>query len=425
MIQQAIDMFWQQVESNNFLSGGLMLGLIGAIGMRLRQAPSRAYQWCKRRAFLVFEIQQKDDAYRWFEQWLSNQHYSVRKAKHLTVRTMCSARGGVSVNGVTLEPRSLSFILAPAPGIHWLWWEKKLVIVNRERKELPPGPGEMFGSEREVFTVSILTRDRSCIIRLLEEANRLAEPPEDNRVRVFTNQHGDWHCSIRRAPRPLESVILRHGVAEAIVADIERFQGDAERYAKLGVPYRRGYGLPGPPGSGKSSLIFAIASHLKMNVAVLSLNDAYMNDSFLRRLLANVPDRCLVAIEDVDCIFTDRDEKKDKENTVTFSGLLNAIDGICASEGNILFMTSNCWEDLDPALVRPGRVDYQVHIGEPDWDQCRRLFERFYDQDGTEFANVAMRQPELSMAKLQGILVAHRDDPEAAVEAFDQLHLCA
>lgn len=50
-------------------------------------------------------------------------------------------------------------------------------------------------------------------------------------------------------------------------------------------------------------------------------------------------------------------------NRVTFSGLLNCLDGVASTEARILFMTTNYLDRLDPALVRPGRVDVKEYIG--------------------------------------------------------------
>lgn len=66
------------------------------------------------------------------------------------------------------------------------------------------------------------------------------------------------------------------------------------------------------------------------------------------------------------------------QSSVTFSGLLNALDGVASSDERIIFMTTNHIERLDPALIRPGRVDLQEFIGDAAPEQARRLFCRFY-----------------------------------------------
>ena len=142
-------------------------------------------------------------------------------------------------------------------------------------------------------------------------------------------------------------------------------------YADRGIPFRRGYLLYGVPGSGKSSLIHAIAGELMLDIYVVSLSSSWINDSTLTTLMGRVPARCIVLLEDLDAAFTrstsrdggstgnpeGKSEEKAAEqttntsssrrtrqkeqmsdvNTLTLSGLLNALDGVAASEGRLLF----------------------------------------------------------------------------------------
>ena len=124
------------------------------------------------------------------------------------------------------------------------------------------------------------------------------------------------------------------------------------------------------PGSGKSSLIHAIAGELMLDIYVVSLSSSWVSDSTLTTLMGRVPARCIVLLEDLDAAFT-RSTSRDDEatgspetkgttgttesteshsrsrrhkndhltdvNTLSLSGLLNALDGVAASEGRILF----------------------------------------------------------------------------------------
>ena len=142
-------------------------------------------------------------------------------------------------------------------------------------------------------------------------------------------------------------------------------------YADRGIPFRRGYLLHGVPGSGKSSLIHAIAGELMLDIYVVSLSSSWISDSTLTTLMGRVPARCIVLLEDLDAAFTrstsrdstsngspetnstapaeepaeppSRHSRRHKTehlsdvNTLSLSGLLNALDGVAASEGRILF----------------------------------------------------------------------------------------
>lgn len=107
---------------------------------------------------------------------------------------------------------------------------------------------------------------------------------------------------------------------------------------------------------------------------------------------------------------------------VTFSGLLNAMDGVTSSEERIVFMTTNHLNRLDPALIRPGRVDIKIKIDNVTEYQIKQLFLRFYEnQDALalEFLESVQKHGllgKLSAAQIQGHFVIYRNDPKGAIQ---------
>ena len=143
-----------------------------------------------------------------------------------------------------------------------------------------------------------------------------------------------------------------------------------------GVPYTRGYLLYGPPGTGKTSFVQAIAGALKLNLCYLNLSSGDIDDDQLNRLLSEAPERSIILLEDVDAMFLQRDQVQHQK--ISFSGFLNALDGVRSQEGQILFMTTNHKERLDPALLRPGRADVLVKLNYASENQMIQLFTRFF-----------------------------------------------
>ena len=187
------------------------------------------------------------------------------------------------------------------------------------------------------------------------------------------------------------------------------------RYAERGIPYRRGYLLHGPPGCGKTSFTQVLAGALKLDMCMLSLSNARLDDAKLAQNFREAPENAIILLEDVDAVFVDRDvQKKGKSGGgtgVSFSGLLNAIDGVASQEGRLFFMTTNYPEKLDSALVRPGRCDVKVEMKRASRNQMKRLFLRFFPlSNAKEADSFAIKLPEyeLSMAQLQGHLLEYR-----------------
>merc|ERR1712139_657141 len=97
--------------------------------------------------------------------------------------------------------------------------------------------------------------------------------------------------------------------------------------------------------------------------------------------MEQVPSKSLIVLEDVDALFDEKRKKKSEDKSgITFSGLLNALDGVGSSSGQLFFLTTNHRERLDPALIRNGRVDVHVEFTDATDEQIRGLFAQFYKQ---------------------------------------------
>ena len=232
---------------------------------------------------------------------------------------------------------------------------------------------------------------------------------------------GMWVKVMTKKARSLDSVVLDTDIAETLTADISKFQVSGEWYKSKGVPYRRGYLLYGPPGTGKTSFVQAVAGALKLNLCYLNLSSSDMDDDALNRLLSEAPERSIILLEDVDAMFVQRDQVQKQK--LSFSGFLNALDGVRSQEGQILFMTTNHKERLDPALLRPGRADVHVRLDLASEKQIRGLFSRFFPDRADLEEAFARSLPvhKLSMAKLQGHLLAYRESADLCVREAGNL----
>jgi len=282
------------------------------------------------------------------------------------------------------------------------------------------------GTPFETITLTTLSHYRSHLHTLLEEAKATSLSHMENRTIVYVSYGHEWRpFGLPRRKRLLDSVILSSGVKECIVTDLREFLNNGPWYFQRGIPYRRGYLLHGPPGTGKTSFIQALAGELEYNICVLNVSERGLTDDRLNHLLMNTPERSITLLEDVDAAFTQRDvnAKEGFVSMVTFSGLLNALDGVASGEERIIFMTTNHPERLDPALIRPGRVDVKEYIGYATPEQTRRMFLRFYEGREVEadalVAKIGDRR--VSPAQLQGLFVQWKEAPEEVVVHVEEL----
>lgn len=427
---------WEQLRTllsgNQFLSGGFVLMVLGAAAALARQWPARAWQWCLHRLFIEVEVPMSDEAFFWVYDWLALQPYGKKRSRSLSVRTFNSSNSPRAILKRVFDTapedyigdrRNLpDIILSPAPGTHWLFWQGTFLSIRRVREQADDNGSSKKNTmqDKERFYINALTRNRAVVLKLLCEARDLAYPPEEKTVSIYipaghaSNRY--WECSQHRQPRQAGSLVLAEGLYESLHEDVHKFCNNRQWYLERGIPYRRGYLLHGPPGNGKSSTVLALASEMSLNICVINLGNSLMGDEELTTMMNNLPDESILLFEDIDCVFNQRQGTADKENKLTFSGLLNAIDGVAAPEGHVLIMTTNHPENLDPALTRPGRCDVRVHLQNATQEQAERLFLRFFPGATSHAKKFAaqIEDDQYCMAAIQGHLVRNAHNIESA-----------
>lgn len=421
MIQDAWQYLSNLLQNNEIFSGGLVLMLGGAVLAYFRAVPAHIYHFIRRRVITEIDILDRDPAFQWIEKWLAQHTYAKNRARSLTVKTE-SIDYDERRDNPSMDPRP-RILFTPAPGVHWLFFRNRLICLHRERPKPSEGSGQPV-NVRECFNITIFSRNRKLAQNLLEEARDVAIPKSEMRLTVHRAGQGYWMEQMKRLPRPVDSVILANGLMEDLLDDAQAFLARREWYVQRGIPYRRGYLLHGPPGTGKSSAVVALASALQMDIAVLSLGDSNLDDNSVSELFSSIPVNSIVLMEDIDCAFLERKEGEDKRSKVTFSGLLNAIDGVAAGEGRLLFATTNHIARLDPALIRPGRIDRKLYIGPANREQAQRLFLRFFplasESESLAFAQ-SVPQGKVTMSALQTHLLMYAEDMQGAVDNLSDM----
>ncbi|KJZ73278.1 hypothetical protein HIM_07282 [Hirsutella minnesotensis 3608] len=428
---------------NPLFAGGIGLASLGAAAAFARKGVIVALGAARRRLLVNVEISKQDPAYPWILAWLSQPRHAhgfiasrVTRIHDLSVTTTTDSRGA-GLGG----PATAHFFLQPGYGRHIVKFGSAYIAVNREKHSTA---NMNTGEPHEIVQLTTLWAHRHAFEAIFAEAHQLAAKAHEGKTIVYSARGLEWTpLGDPRKKRPLGSVILDEGVKESIVADVKDFLSKQQWYVDRGIPYRRGYLLFGPPGSGKSSFIQALAGDLDFSVAMINLSEMGMTDDKLAYLLTKLPKRSLLLLEDADAAFVNR-RQRDVDGysgaSVTFSGLLNALDGVAAGEERIAFLTTNHIDRLDPALIRPGRVDMMLRIGEASRFQAEQMWDRFYgevDQDGHgkkrfvarletlglfgKYGDGALSNRHTSTAAIQGLFLFNKDDMQGAIDMADGL----
>jgi mitochondrial chaperone BCS1 len=370
--------------SNQVAAGGATLALVGVLVMWLREVPGKLAAWGKHFFVTTLTVDSRDEImFPALVEYMDSRD-ALRRLNNFTVRTVREQSSSYqSLHDELQQGGRPAPLFSPGEGFHLFVLDGRVMWMKREV--------QMAVSIIEKITISTFGRDKRPLEAIVGAAMDRRIERELNRIAVYVPSpyNNEWTRARLGNNRKLDSVVLKSGQKESLVADLDRFFASRERYETLGIPWRRGYLLYGPPGTGKTSLVTALASEMSLNVCVLSLASPNVTDEKIGNLLASVPRRSVILIEDVDAFFQQR-SKADAGVKVSYSGFINALDGVAAHEGSVVFLTTNHPQLIDEAAIRSGRVDFRLELGLCDRDQLERMFRKFIDDAGaaTRFADV-------------------------------------
>jgi hypothetical protein len=269
--------------------------------------------------------------------------------------------------------------------------------------------------------------------------NRNFKNMEDRRNKIVLRQwiDGYWDTINTLRPRFMKNIYFPEKDLQDLLKDFDTFLSEKTKsiYFNLNIPYKRNYLLEGRWGTGKTSLIHALSSKYKKNIAIIPFNNK-VDDCTILSAISGIPDNSVLVLEDIDCLFQERKKNDENKNQVSFSSILNMLDGLAYKEGLITFMTTNYKTHLDEALIRPGRIDYMIHCGFAKKEQFIKMFYNFsgmskdndpdyQDTDKNHFTNFwdnfQTQRIKVTTGLLSQYMLKYINDPEGIIENTDEL----
>ncbi|KAJ3680168.1 hypothetical protein LUZ60_016446 [Juncus effusus] len=278
------------------------------------------------------------------------------------------------------------------------------------------------------LVLRIRRQDRTRVLRpYIQHVESIFDDIEVRRrnLRLFTNSSSGVNCKeqVWRSvpfthPATLDTVAMDPELKSRICADLESFLNGRNYYRNLGRVWKRSFLLHGASGTGKSTFSAAMARFLGYDVYDFDLTGISRHE--LRTLLAKTTPKSVILVEDLD--------RHLSEGNVNLSEMLNFMDGIfscCGEERIMVFtMSSDAKEgNIDPALLRPGRLDIHVHFPMCDFSGFKTLAGNFlgikdhklYPQVEEEFQGGGAR---LSPAEVGEIMISSRGSPSRAIKSL-------
>ncbi len=391
-------------STNPLLVGGIGTLLFGSVMYLVRAVPVRIYRTVKR--MTTIEISLTSDSFLY----------------HEILRVLSAARIGLFARNYSTDHEG-DVVSGYGPSV--AIFEHRLVTFNRELIE-----GKLRLDEK--LHVTVFSRNVDILRSMIAKA-RLPKP--DDMVKIYSASSGYWGSPIRRRKRALDTIFTNGDAKDVIIAKVRWFLANEQWYVKRGIPYKLVFLLHGEPGTGKSSLIYGMASYFDRGIGAVA------TISNIDDILKNLPENTFALIEDIDMISISRDEdddapgksqaaapvKTERDLTSTAAQmsalqvLINALDGIATPHGLIMFITTNFRDKLDAALVRPGRVDCDLEVTALGADATEEMFAAFYGAEHRPVVGAYTRSPQFrprTGAVLQQLFMT--TSPERAVERLRQ-----
>ena len=415
-ITQLQDFLLESIKTNQFFQGGFVLGILTGILMYFKTIAL----WVKDRIFRHFYydclITQDDKLYLYADLYIRDKYahkFKKVEARYTPNKSNAYVKQLDEVNENEYSEVAPPVVATPVNDVLFIWhkWRFLIMYCTRERLEAAHSTYDAHYHEITISGLFAKKSIKSLIKKMGNYGQKYVNTHNKDKVEIKVWNNGSWHVDSHRKPKELSKIYFKQ--KGDLVKDVKEFLKSKEWYTCRSLRYSRGYLLYGPPGNGKTSLIHSMGREFNKTVSIINLNN--LTDEGLIEAMRSLEPNSILAFEDVDSAFVERDNTQ--KNGLSFSTLLNCIDGTYAKDDIIVIFTTNHIEKLDPALIRPGRVDFRVKLENPDQSIVTEYIENFYNEKVPNSFNYTGQH---SMSSVQNICLTNKHDIKATLEQLNK-----
>lgn len=397
-----LERFIRIFEENQILMTVLGLSGAGILTFWIKDVPRGMFNILKREMTTEIVISSHHRVFVCVMRWIEKEylHKKFRKLKVVSGGGWGDEIRDEDDNGV---------VISAGYGSHLIRYHGSLIWINMRAES-----ANQTNADKDILTMVKLGRGNRLFRDLIDDAIKLER--KKGGISLY-RWNGYWDFVRHLRKRAIDSIYIEKEKKDFLLSSIGSFIQREDWYLKHGIPYQLGILLYGPPGTGKTSLINALSAHFERPIYYFPAG----NMSSIQKAMANLPDNCFFVIEDIDMTTGKIDDGKDPDdekhvpphdgddvlNKVMMrsylSDVLNSLDGVFSPHGRILLATTNNIDNIDDAVIRPGRIDICMEIGYVNHEILNQFIHAFYGDDVSAGINIA---DNLTVAELQHLVLA-------------------
>lgn len=428
MIQSSTAIINTISHGNQMIAGALTLTLSTSILFLLRNAPKKLFEFIGSQ-FVVSINFNSGPGYSHEKSFIEISKWIDTNSIRNTVRTLIADSINATYTNKELAPVSEDaddvhlLVANPGSGTTFLVLYKfRLYWCRRTQTNL-------HNTVFHTYSINTISRKNSVFNDIINIINEKCSARKAT-YQSFTS-YGSWSDGADVQTKLInpeclcgfDSLALNPDVLTEIKDSVDVFMNSKIEFKRVGIPYKSAYMLYGIPGTGKTSIIRAVAEEYNLHVCSINVNS--VNDSHLLLAFKNVQPYSIILLEDIDCNtnFHCRDDDTSATSVnnsgVSLSALLNTLNGAIPLDSCLVFITTNHIEKLDPAIYRDGRVDHRIEVKEIQAEVLQSYFERLYP--GLNAYNIPYKSiPACAISKIKKIALCSTEKcAQALIECFN------